>query len=330
VRTGGGVGVITVNVHGEGKQLENDIPLADISTILGRDDHLLWLDVVDPTPDDMRLLAEEFAFHPLALEDVRVRHQRPKIELYDGFIFIVFYAMESRADQPLVLIELSLFVGKNYVVTVHQETLPLLAEVRDRWQQNIAEIGSRGVALLLYSILDAIVDGYFPCVDDISDQIENLEAGIFEHFDTATQQAIFRLKKELLAIRRVVAPERDVLNVLLRRESPILDPGTLVYFQDVYDHVLRVTDAVDTYRDLMSSALDSYLSVTSNRLNQVMKTLTASSIILMSMTLVASIYGMNFIHMPELHWRFGYAYALGLMVVIGVSLGTLFRRIDWL
>src|SRR6185436_4563174 len=117
-----------------------------------------------------------------------------------------------------------------------------------------------------------------------------------------TQKSIFRLKKELLAIRRVVAPERDVLNVLVRRESPVFDEATIVYFQDIYDHLLRVTDAVDTYRDLMSSALDSYLSVTSNRLNQVMKTLTASSIILMSMTLVASIYGMNFDNIPELHW----------------------------
>src|SRR5262249_397670 len=146
-------------------------------------------------------------------------------------------------------------------------------------------------------------DGYFPCIDNLSDRIEDLEASIFERFDTKTQQAIFKVKKNLLAIRRVVAPERDVLNVLVRRESPVFDEATIIYFQDIYDHLLRVTDAVDTYRDLMSSALDSYLSVTSNRLNQVMKTLTASSIILMSMTLVASIYGMNFDNIPELHWR---------------------------
>ena len=127
-----------------------------------------------------------------------------------------------------------------------------------------------------------------------------------------------------------MAPERDVMNVLVRRESPIFDDVQIVYFQDVYDHILRVTDAVDTYRDLLSSALDASLSVTSNRLNQVMKTLTASSIILMSMTLVASVYGMNFDHMPELHWLFGYPWALGLMTAIGVSVYALFRRIDWL
>jgi magnesium transporter len=138
------------------------------------------------------------------------------------------------------------------------------------------------------------------------------------------------VKKSLLAIRRVVAPERDVLNVLVRRESPVFDGATIVYFQDIYDHLLRVLDAVDTYRDLMSSALDSYLSVTSNRLNQVMKTLPASSIVLMSMTLVASIYGMNFDNIPESHWRLGYYGALALMVLIGAGLGWVFRRIDWL
>src|SRR5262249_38742880 len=151
-----------------------------------------------------------------------------------------------------------------------------------------------------------------------------------QRFDTETQKSIFGLKKELLAIRRVVAPERDVLNVLVRRENPIFDEATIVYFQVIYDNILRVTDAVVPLRGLMASALDSYLSVTSNRLNQVMKTLTASSIILMSMTLVASVYGMNFDHMPELHWQLGYAWALGLMLAIGTMLLLAFKRIDWL
>ncbi len=288
------------------------------------------MDVVDPTPDDLQLLAREFSFHHLAMEDVARRHQRPKIDQYQDMIFIVFYAMQTTAERALDLIEVELFVGRNYVVTVHDGDLALLDQIRDRWRENVEVIGDRSSGLLVYSILDALVDGYFPCIDELSDRIEDLEEGIFRHYDGATQKKLFGLKKELLAIRRVVAPERDVLNVLVRRDSPVFDEVTLVYFQDVYDHLLRVTDAVDTYRELMSSALDSYLTVASNRLNQVMKTLTASSIILMSMTLVASVYGMNFDHMPELHWQFGYAWALGLMVAIGVSLLRLFRRIDWL
>ncbi|HEY7035552.1 MAG TPA: magnesium/cobalt transporter CorA [Thermomicrobiales bacterium] len=322
--------MITVNVHANGKMVENDLPLSSISDVLGQKDHLLWLDVADPTDDDIRLLAEEFSFHPLAIEDVSRRHQRPKIDFYEGVVFIVFSAMQNTPDGSIRLVEVDLFIGENYVVTVHEGPLEFLGETRERWSRNVEEIGNRSVALLLYSILDAIVDGYFPCIDELSDRIEDLEASIFEHFDTKTQQEIFRLKKDLLGIRRVVAPERDVLNVLVRRESPVFDPATIIYFQDIYDHILRVTDAVDTYRDLMSSALDSYLSVTSNRLNQVMKTLTASSIILMSMTLVASIYGMNFDNIPELHWRLGYYGALTLMVLIGAGLGWVFKRIDWL
>lgn len=322
--------MITVNVHANGKILENDLPISSVSDVLKEKDHLLWLDVIDPTPDDLRLLAQEFSLHRLAMEDVSRRHQRPKVDQYQDFIFIVFYAMQSTPQRPFELIEVELFAGKNYVITIHDGELALLGEIRDRWCENAEVIGDRTAGLLVYSILDALVDGYFPCIDELSDRIEDIEERVFQRFDAETQKEIFRLKKVLLAIRRVVAPERDVLNVLVRRDSPIFDESTIIYFQDVYDHLLRVTDAVDTYRDLMSSALDAYLSVTSNRLNQVMKTLTASSIILMSMTLVASVYGMNFDRMPELHWHLGYAWALALMVLIGASLSWLFRRIDWL
>jgi magnesium transporter len=168
-----------------------------------------------------------------------------------------------------------------------------------------------------------------PIADRISDRIDVIEDAVFGRFDANAQQEIFRIKRNLLQMRKVLTPERDVLNVLMRRDTPIFSDETVRYFQDIYDHLLRVLDSIDTYRDLLSSALDSYLSVQSNRMNKVMKTLTASSIILMTVTLVASIYGMNFIHMPELQWRLGYPLALGLMVAIAASLGALFRKIDW-
>ena len=322
--------MITVNVHRNGMVLQNDLPLTAISDVLHQQDHLLWLDVVEPTAEDLALLAGEFHFHPLAIEDISRRHQRPKVDFYDGALLIVFYALQSSDDQPLTLVEIELLVGTNFVVSFHDGTNSVLGEIRDRWCRNLEEIDDRTSGLLVYSILDAIVDGYFPYVDALSDRVEELEERIFDGFQTETQKEIFRLKKELLSVRRILGPERDVLNILLRRDNPIFRQSTQLYFQDVYDHILRVTDAVDTYRDLMSSALDSYLTVSSNRLNQVMKTLTASSIILMSMTLVASVYGMNFDRMPELHWRLGYVWALGLMAIIGISLSRLFRRIDWL
>ncbi|GIW03664.1 MAG: magnesium transport protein CorA [Thermomicrobiales bacterium] len=301
-----------------------------ISEIIRSRDDLLWVDVSDPEPEDERLLAEEFGFHPLAIEDAVRHHQRPKTDMYDGFIFIVFYALHCSDAGTVHPAQVALFVGRNYVVTVHPGHVPELEAVRQRWCSNVNHLSRRRLSLLVHAILDTIVDGYFPVIDAVSERIEDVEARIFERFDPESQREVFGLKKELLEIRRVVAPGRDALNVLLRRDSPVFDEEAFVYFQDVYDHVLRIVDAVDVYRDLLSSALDAYLSVTSNRLNQIMKTLTASSIILMSMTLVASVYGMNFEHIPELHWQFGYAWALGLMAIIGGSLVVLFRRINWL
>jgi len=321
--------MISVKMHAEGSILQNDLPIEAISDILAADKHLLWVDAVRPTPDDLRVLQEEFNFHPLAFEDLTKRQQRPKLDRYPGLLFIVFYGFVLRGERP-ESVGVYLCVGANYLVTVHDGEIPELAHTAERWCAGIDALGKSGISLLLHSLLDAIVDGYFPIVDALADRIEEIEVAVFERRDPAAQQRIFALRKDLLAVRRVLGPERDVMNELVRRDTPMLDEATVVYFQDVYDHILRVTDVVDTYRDLLSSVLDAHLSVTSNNLNNVMRTLTASSIILMSMTLVAGIYGMNFVHMPELDWRFGYPAALVAMAAIGSIIYAIFRRVRWL
>lgn len=324
--------MIAINLHTNGKTVDHAVAVAEISEVIKHRGELLWVDVCHPSDDDLRVLQQEFGFHPLAMEDVARRNQRPKVDSYDGYSLLVFYGIVPATNPASTfgLEQLGLFMGRNFVVTVHEQPIPALDETCDRWRNREETVQEHQVGLLVYSILDAIVDAYFPILDDISDRMEAIEERIFSRFDAAAQQEIFRTKKELVNLRRVVAPERDVINVFLRRDAPLFDNEVMVYFQDIYDHILRVTDAVDTYRDLLTSALDFHLAATSNRLNQVMKTLTASSIILMGMTLVASVYGMNFVHMPELRWHYGYAYALGLMAVIGVGLLAVFRRIDWL
>jgi magnesium transporter len=322
--------MITVNVHRNGAGVEETVPITQISDVLKEPNQILWVDVEHPTADDLRTLEEEFGFHPLAIEDATQKHERPKILLYQRFVFIVFYALEMSAGGELEHQELALFIGQNYVVTVHDAPVPVLNQVQSRWRQNAPVGGKPGTGLLVYSILDAIVDDYFPVVDALAERIEEIEEIVLNTTRSSPIHELFRLKRDMVQVRRVVAPERDVLNVLVRRDTPMFDEGTILYFQDVYDHILRVTDAIDTYRDLLSGALDAYLSVTSNRLNQVMKTLTASSIILMTITLVASIYGMNFDNMPELHWRLGYLWAIGLMVGLAGILIAFFRRIDYL
>ena len=309
--------------------LTDTAKIEEISDLLADGTRLLWIDVKDPSPDELGRIGEEFGLHPLAIEDAIRRHERPKIELFEGYVFIVFYALEMTDGRPTTR-ELNLFAGKNYLLTVHDDDVAAVSETAVRWTDYLRDNTTLGPALLVYAVLDAVVDGYFPVIDQLAERIEDLEDQIFSGNEVETQQEIFRLKKDLLAIRRVVAPERDVMNVLVRRDVPLFSRMEVTYFQDVYDHLLRITDMVDTYREILTGALDANLSMTSYRLNSTVKRMTSSSIILMSMALISGIYGMNFAVMPELNWQLGYAWALGLMAGVGSGLFMFFRRIDWL
>ncbi len=311
-----------------GGRFNGDITPSNISETLHEADSVVWLDIRDPNEQDIALLREEFHFHELSLEDAVREQQRPKVEAFEGYYFIVFYAVvyqEGRIQTQA----LHLFVGHNFLVSVHRGDFRQIDETVARWRAPNSPLG-KTVGALLYALLDAIVDDYFPTMDGLTDRIEELEDAIFEQFDKTSIQTIFGLKRDLLMLRRMLGPERDVVNVLLRREVPVFRAKDLVYLQDLYDHIVRLSDNIDTYRDLLSSALDSYLSLQSNRLNQIVKVLTIASIILMSDALIAGIYGMNFAHMPELGWQFGYPFAIGLMLTISIGLVALFKRLRWI
>lgn len=310
-----------------------DPPLEQLDALLAQPEAVTWLDVCDPDDADYVTLQERFHFHPLTLEDVKHGGGRPKVEQHENYYFIIFYVIcasqnKDRADhfelQPLYL-----FAGPNYLVSVHTGTLVQIEETMARWRNPGTPPGDR-VGSLLYNLLDTIVDDYFPLLDRVAEESEQIEDQIFESFERSSIQTIFGLKRDLLALRRVIAPERDVLNVLMRRELPLFRGKDIVYLQDIYDHIIRVADNIDNYRDLLSSALDSYLSVEASRQNQILKVLTVTSIILMTDALIAGIYGMNFAHMPELSWQFGYPFAIGLMVLLSGGLFVFFKRKKWL
>jgi magnesium transporter len=301
----------------------------EISDLCTSSPNIVWVDVADPTSQDFDELAKEFGFHPLSIEDCRHQHQRPKVEEYPGYYFIVLYEAELVQQDDLELRELNLFVGKNYLVTVHSRPIRAL-ELAERLWRSWTDLAERGTGLLAYLLIDSIVDDYMPLLDTFSDRMDDLEDQIFADFQAGAIEEIFRLKKHLLFLRRAVTPLRDVFNSLLRREQPIFSRETHVYFQDVFDHLIRVADTIDTLRDMVGSTMDAYLSVSGNRMNVVMKRLTSISTILMSVTLVAGVYGMNFVYMPELRWRYGYVGALGSMLVIGLAIYLYFRRIKWL
>ncbi|NWG19792.1 MAG: magnesium/cobalt transporter CorA [Chloroflexi bacterium] len=311
-------------------RFSSTIDPAEISELIRQKDQLVWVDLQGPHEPDLALLTEEFGFHPLAIEDATRAHERPKIEIFADYYFLVFYALRYDTEmQRIVPQQVSLFVGLNYLVCIHAEPVAAIDETIRRWQRNERDFGA-DVAELLYHLLDTIVDDYFPILDALIERVEDIEEQIFDRFRPEALQEIFALKRELLMMRRFIAPERDILNVLLRREMPIYPREMVTYFQDVYDHTIRVTDSIDTYRDLLSSALDAFLSLQSNQLNEIVKILTIASIILMTAALIAGIYGMNFDVMPELHWPFGYAFALGLMMLASLALIVFFKRRRWL
>jgi magnesium transporter len=294
---------------------------------------LVWLDLAEPDADDIALLRDHLPLHELALEDLEKRKQRPKVDIYPGQRVLVAYEVlaASGSRSTFDLGELHLIIGPGYLVTVHWQPSPAIEQVRARWRQ-VPDAVAKTPAGLLYAVLDTVADDYFPLLDRFSDKIDRLQDRIIAGGRDAGPPAlrsVLQIKRQLLELRRVVAPLRDVANALLRRDMAVVDEPLAPYFQDLYDHLVRVLDNIDLYREMLSSALDANLSVTSNILNVIVKRLTAFTVILMIPTLIAGIYGMNFHVMPELSWAVGYPLALALMAAAMVGAYLFFRAHDW-
>jgi magnesium transporter len=320
----------TVCLNSTTKKFTENCLSADISELRQVEGNVIWADVSDPTSTDFEELAEEFGFHPLSIEDCRNEHQRPKIEEFPGYYFIVLYETQlAGPTDRLELRELNIFLGKNYLVTVHSRPIRAIDTASRLWHE-WTDRSEHGAGLLAYLLIDAIVDDYLPLLDLISERMDELEDSIFGEWRAEVIEDIFSIKKKLLYLRRSITPLRDVFNTMLRREQPIFARETHVYFQDVFDHLIRVADTIDSLRDMLSSTMDAYLSVSGNRMNKIMKRLTSISTILMSVTLIAGIYGMNFTYMPELRMRYGYVYALLSMVGVGVALYIYLKKINWI
>jgi magnesium transporter len=286
---------------------------------------ILWVDVLGRDPAEIQPLAERYRFHPLAVEDCLSAHQRPKLDDYGDHLFMVFYGLGDSPDEDDDE-EVDAFLRPHLMVTVRNgQTTNHDAVIRRL--TNPPE-GCRS-GFIAWALMDEVVDNYFVVVDKLEDDIDALEEAVFEdERPPDLQRRIYAARKQLIRVRRRVTPMRDILSALMTR--PEISKEVLPYLQDVYDHVLRITDTIDTLRDLVSSAHDSYLTIVSNDMNRVMKRFTSLGAILVSATLVAGVYGMNFEHMPELHWAFGYPLALGTMALITVGLWIYFKRRDYL
>lgn len=288
----------------------------------------LWVDIDCHQTQAWLELAEAIGFHPLTVEDTLSPESRLKLEEYESYLFVVTRDIDFAAHTPdpydFHTSNIYLYIGRNYLFTVHSKPSRATATLADRIIAG-PELLDRGVDYLAYAILDTLVDLYFPMLDEIDGFVDELETEIFQQSNgNTTLEHVFELKRTLLALRRHQAPLREILATMANRPSPYLHPSTQVYFRDVYDHVVRQMESIETYRDLVSGALDIHFSVVSNRLNEVMKALALVGTFLLPATWVASIYGMNFEWMPFLHSPYGFWIAMVMMFVVSfIVLGYL-------
>lgn len=291
-----------------------------------------WIDVEGiHNIEVVQKLGECYGFHPLVLEDILNTDQRPKVEDYDGYLYIVLKMLHNGKGTTVVPEQISLILGKNFVISF-QEGIEgdVFNPIRERIRTAKGRIRSMGADYLAYSLIDAIVDNYFIAIEQMGEKIENLEEELITNPTAKTSHKIHELKREMIFLRKAVWPLREVINILERGESSLIKDATKIYLRDVYDHTIQVIDTIETSRDMLSGMLDIYLSSVSNRMNEVMKFLTIIGTIFLPLTFVVGIYGMNFEYMPELKWRWGYFAVLGIMSAIGVFMVFYFRKKKWL
>ena len=281
----------------------------------------------------IRTIGELFKLHPLAMEDVVNTHQRPKAESYHGFLFIV--ARMARLNERLHTEQVSLFLGPNFVVTFLEDPGDAFESVRQHLRNAPGRIRTAGTGYLAYALLDAVVDGYFPVVEEYGERLDTLEDEVITRPSRDTIAWAHQVKRDLRTIRRAVWPLREAINALARDQHELIDAETRVYLRDCYDHTVQIIDIVETYRELDADLTDLYLSSLSNRLNEVMKVLTIIATIFMPLSFIASVYGMNFntafpYNMPELNWRYGYPFALAVMLLSAGGMVWYFRWKNWI
>jgi magnesium transporter len=323
-------GVINCAAYASGIRVA-DLGVEAIGAALGHPDQFVWLGLYEPDEELLRHVQRQFHLHDLAIEDAYNAHQRPKLEVYEDSLFVVLRtAQRTAAPAPLEFGETHLFVGRNYVVTVRHGSLRSHVGLRARCECT-PQLLAKGPAYVLYALMDFVVDQYSPIVSALEDEVEELEEVILgEQRSSGATERIYRLKRDLLSLRRAISPLVEVCNRLMRFELPNIPDDTRPYFRDVYDHVMRLNETIDVQRELLTTALEAHLSLMSVAQNDHMKRLAAWAAMIAVPTMIAGIYGMNFNNIPELGWRYGYYVSLFVMVLSSTGLYIGFKRSGWL
>ena len=323
---------ITVLDYDEAEVRESEVEAVAVCAAFKDSPTVTWINVEGlHEVETLRELGECFGLHPLALEDVLDTSQRPKIEDYDDYLYIVVRVIRyDEADDELRSEQLSLIVFRGAVISFQEGGGDIFDAVRTRIRANKGRIRKMGTDYLMYSLLDAVVDGCFVALEQMGDRIEALEEEVITDPKRSTMITIHQLRGQTALLRRAIWPLREVVHFLERGETPLLQGATGIYVRDLYDHTIQVVETTESFRDLLSGMADMYLSSVSNRMNEVMKVLTIIATIFIPLTFIAGVYGMNFKYMPELKWIWGYPLVLGVMLAVAAVMLFYFRRRDWL
>ena len=318
-------------LYRQGMLEAKDFPAAQISDFLEQPDTVVWLDLCEPDRADLEVISQEFGLHPLAVEDAIQEHERPKLDRYQDHAFLTAYAVSlDPATGRLQKSELAAFITPRALITVRKDPRFDIQGVMERWDGS-ADLAGHGVGFLLWGLLDFVVDGHFATVQQLDEALEGLEDLLFDErpHSAEVQRRSFEVRKSLVVLRRLVLPMREVVNTLLRRDLGLVDAAMGPYFQDVYDHVLRATEWTESLRDLVSTILETNLSIQGNRLNTITKKVTSWAAIIAVPTAVTGFYGMN-VPYPGFAQHSGFVASVVLVVVLSGGLYLLFRRLDWL
>ena len=312
----------------DGRKVDDIKPDA-ISDYISRPECFVWVALVDPGPGELAAMQHEFGLHPLAVEDARQGHQRPKIEEYDDSLFVVLHMIEFDEGEISVG-EVDIFVGPNYILSVRSRAKKGFREVRARCERE-PNLLRHGSGFVLYALMDAVVDRYFPVIDTLETELERLEERMFGGGSTrANIEAMYELKQKLMVLKHAVGPLFEGVGKLYGGRVPQVCVGSQEYYRDVYDHLSRLNQSIDALREMVTTALSVNLSLITLHENETTKRLASCAGLIAVPTMIAGVYGMNFKHMPELDWQFGYPLAIGVMLVIDVYLFFRFRKAGWL
>jgi magnesium transporter len=320
--------LINCAAYQDGKKL-GDIRKEEIHDYLSRPGCFVWVALKDATPDELSEMQAQFGLHELAVEDARHGHQRPKLEEYGDSLYAVVHTVE-KVGEELNVGELSIFVGCNYVLSVRSHTEQGFVNVRQRTERE-PHLLKHGSGFVLYALIDTVVDRYFPVMEDLEDELERLEERIFA--GTPAQEnieALYGLKQKLMTLKHAAGPLQETTGKLHGGRVPEICAGTQDYFRDVYDHLVRINQSIDSLREMVTTAISVNLSMITVQENETVKRLAAYAALVAVPTMIAGVYGMNFEQMPELRWVWGYPFALGLMFGIDIYLFFRFRKAKWL